>query len=56
MTEQLGTLEKVEVREIWSHEAHDFTPWLLEHAEVLSAALGLEIELESAEHPVGGFS
>lgn len=56
MTESLGRLARVEVREVWKHEAHDFTPWLLEHADVLGDALGLEIELENAEHPVGGFS
>lgn len=53
---ELGKLEKVEVRKIWKHEAHDFTPWLLENADYLEDALGIDIELENAEHPVGGFS
>lgn len=53
---KLGKLERVEVRDIWKHEAHDFTPWLLEHADYLEDALGIGIDLENAEHPVGGFS
>jgi hypothetical protein len=41
---------------VWPHEAHDFTPWLLDNADALEATLGIEIELSAAEHPVGGFS
>lgn len=53
---ELGRLEKVEVRDIWKHEAHDFTPWLLDNADYLAEALGIELELDQSEHPVGGFS
>ncbi len=53
---ELGRLEEVEVREIWAHEAHDFTPWLLEHEDHLAETLGIDLELEQSEHPVGGFS
>lgn len=52
----LGTLETVDPRLVWNNEAHDFTPWLLANADRLSAALGIDLELEAAEHPVGGFS
>jgi hypothetical protein len=41
---------------VWRHEAADFTPWLLKNADVLSELLGMELVLEHAEHPVGGFS
>ena len=34
----------------------DFTPWLLANGEVLAEALGIDLELEASEHPVGGFS
>lgn len=27
-TQKLGTLEEVPLREIWPHEAHNFTNWL----------------------------
>ena len=38
------------------HEALDFTPWMLANVDVLSDLLGLELVLDRAEHPVGGFS
>ena len=53
---QLGRLEEVAPREIWRDEARDFTPWLLGNADYLAEVLGLEIELEAREHPVGSFS
>lgn len=53
---EIARIEYVKLREVWSNEAHDFTPWLLGNADVLSEALGIELELEAAEHAVGGFS
>jgi hypothetical protein len=52
----LGRLALVPPRDVWPHEAHDFTPWLLANADVLSDLLGMELDLEVAEHPVGDFS
>jgi hypothetical protein len=52
----LGRLSVVKPRDVWKHEALDFTPWLLQNADVLSELLGMELVLEAAEHPVGGFS
>jgi len=52
----LGRLQPVDVRSAWEHEAHDFTPWLLEHGDHLAETLGIDLELEQSEHPVGGFS
>lgn len=52
----IGRLNSVPAREVWRHEALDFTPWLLDNADVLSEVLGLDLELETAEHPVGDFS
>jgi hypothetical protein len=53
---QLGKLTSIDPRLVWAHEAHDFTPWLLENAEFLAETLGIEIELTENEHPVGGYS
>ena len=53
---ELGRLESIDPRSVWQHEAHDFTPWLLENADVLADALGIDLELSAAEHPVGGFN
>jgi Domain of unknown function (DUF4268) len=52
----LGRLEALDPRAVWAHEAHDFTPWLLENADALAEALGLDIQLTANEHPVGGFA
>lgn len=43
---ELGTLEPVEVGEIWKHEERDFTPWLADHLQSLQPALGMRLELE----------
>jgi hypothetical protein len=53
---ELGKLETLDPRLVWKNEAHDFTPWLLANADRLSGALGIDLEFEAAEHPVGGFS
>ena len=55
-TQQLATIEKVDLRDIWTNEATDFTPWLADNLSELGKALGLDLELESREAPVGGYS
>lgn len=55
METELGRLEAVSPRSVWVHEGHDFTPWLLSHADHLAEALGIELEFTSAEHPVGSY-
>lgn len=53
---ELGRLQPVKPRDVWPHEALDFTPWLLANVDVLSDLLGMDLVLEAAEHPVGNFS
>jgi len=53
---QLGRLRRRDPREVWSHEALDFTPWLQEHIEQLNEAIGFEIELTGREEKVGPFA
>lgn len=55
--QSLGRLKRVELREIWSSESTDFTPWLArpENMKVLEETLGMELEVESEEKPVGPF-
>ena len=44
---ELGQLERVALRDVWQHEAQNFTPWLSEQDNLaaLSLELGLELEL-----------
>ncbi len=53
----LGTLQRVDLRDIWRSEASDFTPWLAraENLSILGDALGIELELEAQEKDVGPF-
>ena len=57
MQPQLGTLKKVDVRNAWQGEASHFTPWLAleQNLQLLSATIGLELELEATERNVGPF-
>ena len=53
----LSRLSRVELRDIWASEATDFTPWLArrDNLALLGEALGLDLELEAQERPVGPF-
>lgn len=53
---EFDTLQKVDPRTIWSHEAHDFTPWLADNLDRLGDAIGIELELVEREADVGDFS
>lgn len=57
MTE-LGRLERVELRDVWQHEAYNFTPWLADagNLAILSKELGLDLELVGQEVAVGPYA
>lgn len=57
MNAALGRLERVELRDVWSSEDQDFTPWLAreENLLVLAETIGMELELEATEKEVGPF-
>ena len=53
----LGTLEEIkDLREVWSHEAHDFTPWLAKNISILGDEVGIDISIEETESSVGDFN
>ncbi len=54
----LDALKKVELRDVWPHEALDFTKWLAEEDSLamLSDAVGVELELLETESSVGSFN
>lgn len=54
----LSKLNKVDLREIWAHEAIDFTNWLAqkENLDTLSKELGIDLKLIRTEASVGKFN
>lgn len=58
MKKNLSKLNKVELREVWGHEALDFTKWLAEkdNLDALSEEIGIDIKLIKPEAPVGNFN
>lgn len=52
----IGKLERVPLREVWEHEAYDFTQWLQDNIEVLNDALGLTLVNVDREQAAGAFS
>lgn len=54
----LSKLKKIELREAWNHEAHDFTKWLAqeENLQMLGDEIGFDIKLIQTEAGVGSFS
>ena len=56
---KLSKLEEIQdLREIWPHEAREFTPWLAQddNIKLLGDAIGLDIEVEETKSSVCGFS
>jgi len=39
----IAKIERVDLRDVWKHEAHDFTQWLEENIEILGEAIDREI-------------
>jgi hypothetical protein len=56
-TQRLGRLKPVALREAWPSESLNFTPWLgqAENLALLGEAVGMDLELEANEQPVGPF-
>lgn len=57
MCNEFVRLEPVNLREVWPHEADDFTPWLAdpEHLSWLGETLNMELADAECEKPVGQF-
>lgn len=53
----LGSLERVNLRDVWANEAQDFTPWLAreENLTILADTLNIELEVEAQEQAIGPF-
>lgn len=57
MKKNLAKLEKVDLRDVWEHEAIDFTNWLAqeENLDLLGEEIGVEIKPIKTEANVGTF-
>lgn len=55
-TASVGKLERVALREVWRHEAYDFTCWLEDNIDVLNDELDLNLVSVEREQAAGPFS
>ena len=56
MANLIDKLQRVPLREVWRHEAYDFTQWLQENLDVLNDTLDLELASAEREQAAGSFS
>lgn len=49
-------LEFINVREIWKHEALDFTRWLASNIDYIEDKLGFSINVIETEKQIGSFN
>ncbi|MBE3098670.1 MAG: DUF4268 domain-containing protein [Planctomycetes bacterium] len=52
----IGRIDRVPLRDVWKHEASDFTKWLEENIEVLNDILDLNLTTAEREKDAGDFS
>ena len=52
----IGRIQRVPLREVWKHEALDFTCWLQENTDVLNETTGLSLQNVNREQSCGPFN
>ena len=52
----IGKIQRVKLREVWKHEAHDFTTWLENNIDVLNDVIDIELTGAEREKAAGAFS
>jgi len=55
-SDAIGKIERVPLREVWRHEAHNLTVWLEDNIDVLTDVLDFTISSVEREHAAGAFS
>lgn len=53
---EIGKLERVPLKEVWKHEALEFTKWLEENIDVLNDVLDINLSSVEREQSAGSFS
>lgn len=56
MNDEIGRLSYVNLRDVWKHEARDFTAWLRQNVDQLGDELDVTLQDASSEEPVGDFN
>ena len=52
----IGKLQRVPLRDVWKHEALDFTKWLQDNIDVLNEVIDLDLSNPECEQSAGAFS
>ncbi len=52
----IGKIERIPLREVWKHEAYDFTQWLQDNIDVLNNVLDITLSNPEREQNAGTFS
>ena len=52
----IGRIKRVPLREVWKHEAYDFTKWLSENIDALNEILDLNLSSAEREKNAGAFN
>ena len=52
----IGKIQRVPLRDIWKHEALDFTTWLQDNMDVLSDCLDFSLNNAERERSAGAFN
>ena len=52
----IGKIKRVKLREVWKHEAKDFTTWLQDNIEILNDILDVTLSSAEREQSAGTFS
>tara|TARA_R110000868_G_scaffold241497_1_gene496262 strand:- start:258626 stop:259600 length:975 start_codon:yes stop_codon:yes gene_type:complete len=52
----IGKITRVQLRDVWKHEAHHFTTWLADNIDVINECTGLSLSSVEREQPAGPFS
>lgn len=55
-TSAIGRLKRVPLREVWRHEAQDFTTWLQDNLDVLNEHLDTQLVSAEREQSTGNFN
>ena len=51
----IGRITRVPLRDVWKHEAKDFTKWLQDIIDVLNEMLDFEVTRADTEQPAGAY-